>query len=356
MSGMEKRELAGKVQTVLGIIEPDELGLTLPHEHFLIDTSVWHQPLTTAAERQLGHQPVTLDNLGWVRHNGFKSLDNLVLDDETLAVKEALLFKAEGGKTVIDVTMDNCKRAPQALVRISRATGLNIIMGSGYYVGEAQGPDFDRKSGEEIAEEIIRDILVGVRNTEIRSGIIGEIGCSWPLTDREKKSLQAAVYAQRATGAAITVHTGRDARSPLEIARFFEDAGADMSRVALGHLDREAYPMKNLQEIARTGCFIEFDQLGQPLYYAMDMGGGQKDRPSDFQVIRQIIELIAKGYLNQILLSQDVCEKIHLAAYGHAGYAHILRNMVPHMRSRGISEEEIRTIMVDNPKRLARFA
>lgn len=229
-------------------------------------------------------------------------------------------------------------------------------MGSGYYVGQAQGPDFDKKSEEELAEEIVRDILVGACNTAIRSGIIGEIGCTWPLLDREKKSMRAAVRAQKATGAGITIHIGRDAQSPLEIVKFLEDAGADMSHVAIGHLDREAYPIKNLQEIAKSGCFLQFDAFGQPIYYSIDLGGGQKDRPSDLQIIRQIIELISKGYLNQILISQDVCEKIHLAAYGHAGYAHILRNVVPHMRSRGISEEEIHTIMVENPKCLACFS
>lgn len=197
---MERRELTGKIQTVLGLIEPEALGITLPHEHFFVDMQVWFEPPQLPSEKALAYQPVTMENLGWVRYNEYKNLDNVRLLDENLAIKEALLFKKEGGKTIADVSASSSSRDAAALARISRMTGLNIVMGSGYYVGRSLGPEFDRKTEEEIAEEITKDIMVGVDDTQVRSGIIGEVGGSWPLEDREKKSLRASVLAQKRTG------------------------------------------------------------------------------------------------------------------------------------------------------------
>ncbi len=348
-----KKELTGKAQTVLGPIDVEELGITLPHEHFLLDMGVWFDPPKIASEKALAYQPITMENLGWVHYNEYKNLDNVQLLDEELAIKEAMLFKKEGGKTIVDVTNVNLSRDPAALVRISQVTGLNIIMGSGYYVGEAQGEDFDRKSEEEIAEEIVRDITVGVDDTGICSGIIGEVGGSWPLQDREKKSLRASARAQKLAGAPITLHTGRNEGSPLEMSQVLDDAGADMSHVAVGHLDREVYSLKSLLDLAKGGCYLQYDGFGDTVFYSLHLG--VYDRPSDIQRIRQIMELIDKGYLNQILISHDVCLKTKLVAYGDGGYAHILRNIVPQMRARGVSAKEIHTILVENPKRFLQF-
>ena len=348
-----KKELTGKAQSVLGPIDVEELGITLPHEHFLLDMGVWFDPPKIASEKALAYQPITMENLGWVHYNEYKNLDNVQLLDEELAIKEAMLFKKEGGKTIVDVTNVNLSRDPAALVRISQVTGLNIIMGSGYYVGEVQGEDFDRKSEEEIAEEIVRDIAVGVDDTGVRSGIIGEVGGSWPLQDREKKSLRASARAQKLTGAPITLHTGRNEGSPLEMSQVLDDAGVDMSHVAVGHLDREVYSLKSLLDLANGGCYLQYDGFGDTVFYSLHLG--VYDRPSDIQRIRQIMELIDKGYLNQILISHDVCLKTKLVAYGDGGYAHILRNIVPQMRARGVSAKEIHTILVENPKRFLQF-
>jgi phosphotriesterase-related protein len=349
-----KKESTRKAQTVLGLVHSDDLGITLPHEHLLIDMGIWFDEPKEAELKKLAFEPVSIENISWIMYNQYNNLDNLRLLDEDIAIKEAMLFKKEGGGTIVDVTSASLSRDLPALKRISRATGLNIIVGSGYYVVSGAGcQDFDRKTEEEIAEEIITDILVGACQTEIRAGIIGEIGCSWPMQDRERKSLRAAARAQKRTGAAITIHPGRHENSPMEIIRILDDAGADIDRVIMGHMDRTGFLPATIREIAKTGCYLEYDIFGGNPFYPLHFG--VFNRPCDRERIEQILELINEGYLNQILISQDTCLKSKLVRYGGQGYAHILRNIVPQMLARGITEEHIKTIMVENPSRYLCF-
>jgi len=347
------QEIAGKVQTVLGVIDAEDLGVTLPHEHLLADFSVWFTEPKEAGLKKLAYEPVSIKNRDWVWHNPLSNVDNLRLLDEEVVIEEVLLFKREGGCTIVELSNVNIGRDPLGLARISRATGINVVMGSGYYVGEVQGPDYNRKTEEEIAEEIIADIQVGVGDTGVCAGIIGEIGCSYPLHDREKKCLRAVTQAQQQTGAAINIHPGRSTNSPIEIIRMLDDAGADISRVVMSHLDLIVHPFRILCELAKTGCYLEYDFFGG--YPFNQPRWGLDPRPCDRERIEQIFELVNAGCLKQILISHDIGSKLKLVRYGGSGYAHILRNMVPQMRAQGITREQIHTIMVKNPRRLLCF-
>ena len=170
------RPLGGQIQTVLGAIERDAIGVTLPHEHLLIDFKVMFAEPAAASDKGRAWEPVSLANLGWVRQNFNANLDNLRLLDEQVAQDEILLFKRAGGRTVIDPTPTTIGRDPLALARIARATGLNVVMGAGYYVGASHPPDMDRRTVDELAREMIADVTSGVGDTGIRAGLIGEIG------------------------------------------------------------------------------------------------------------------------------------------------------------------------------------
>ena len=340
-------------QTVTGLVSAEKLGITLPHEHLLIDMKVWHEEPTGVGDRKYVHEKLDLQNLGWVKYNIYNNIDNMQLLDVDLAIKEADYFKNEGGGTIVDVTNVNLYRDPENLARISRATGLNIIMGSGYYVGESQTEAFDQKSVDDIAEEIINDIKSGIGIHKIRAGIIGEIGCSWPLLEREKKSLEASVYAQKETGAAITIHPGRHEDSPMEILEYMNLFGVDMRKVVMGHLDRTDFTYKTIKKIAAVGCYLEYDCFGEEGFYPLQFG--VFNMPCDRERIEQVKKLIDDNLLDQILMSHDICMKMFLVAYGGAGYAHILKNIVPQMIARDIPLEQIMKIMVDNPKKLLCF-
>src|SRR5215470_12365925 len=210
-------------------------------------------------QRARARQPVSLANLGWVRQHFSSNLDNLQLLDEEVARDEALLFKHAGGQTFVDPTNRGLARDPLALARVARATGLNIIMGSGYYVAAAHPSDMDRRRADDITREIVTDLLVGVGDTGVRAGFIGEIGTTWPWTDNEKKVVRAAVAAQRETGAALMIHPGRHERLPLEIVRFIRAEGADLGRTIMCHVERTIADPGVLLELAATGVFLEYD-------------------------------------------------------------------------------------------------
>jgi phosphotriesterase-related protein len=346
---------AGKVQTVLGVIRGEDLGITLPHEHLMCDLSkAWFVEPATAGERFLAYQPVKLENLHWLRHNAASNLDNLQLWDERVIISEVLRYKCAGGNSIVDVSSIGLGRDPLALQRIARATGLNVIMGTGFYIDRSHFQESASKAEEEFTEEIVQDITVGVGQTGVSAGIIGEIGCSYPLTEIERKVLRAAAQAQQRTGAPLNIHPGYPHESsPFEIADVLGASGADLTRTVISHMQILSSNIEKVFKLADMGCYIEYDQFGRSGFSIS--GSKFVDVPSDGQCINMISQLIKQGYLNQILISHDICLKMRLSRYGGSGYFHILYYVVPLMRAMGILEEHIRTLLIDNPKRLLQF-
>ena len=226
------------VRTVAGDIAPDDLGITLCHEHLLIDLKrVFVEPDEPDA-KVMAHRAVELETLGWIRSNYVSNLDNLGLYVENEVIEEIKLYQKVGGATLVEVTPVDIGRNPEGLLRIAEAAGLNVVMGSGYYVHGTHPDDMDVRSEDALVDEMTRDVTDGVGNTGIKSGIIGEIGCTWPLDKNERKVLRAAARAQQATGAALTIHPGRDPAAPIEILEVIDGAGGDVKRTIMGHLDR----------------------------------------------------------------------------------------------------------------------
>jgi len=355
---MKQEELVGKVQTVLGIIDANDVGVTLPHEHLLTDLSPYFAEPTEAGDKSRAYEPMSMANRSWILVNRSHHFYDNKLTDENLAIEEVLHYKRAGGNTIVEMSNNGLSRDPLGLARISRATGLNIVMGSGYYLGLSHPPELATKDEEEIAEEIVRDIMVGVGDCGVRSGIIGEIGCSVPLAETERKVLRASAIAQRRTGAAINIHPSFRHDLVLEIIRILGDAGADLSRTVISHCDVGGFsPI--FHKIAEAGCYIEFDTTGEPAVVVPAYLCPENTVlafPSDMERIKEIKRLIDDGYLNQILISQDTCMRHSYVTYGGHGYAHILNNVVPWMRRAGISDEQIQTLIVENPKRLLTFA
>ena len=353
-SGIEPKELIGKAQTVLGAIDGEKLGITSCHEHILWDLSAIFREPDSARDKELAHQKVEMANLYWVRANPHSNVDNLLQTDEQLAIYEMLPFKNAGGRTIVELTQNGMSRNPIGLARVARATGLNIIMGSGYYIDRSHPQDMDSKTEEDIAQEIVKDITVGAGDTGVRSGIIGEIGCSVPLTNNERKVLRASAIAQRQTGAPMNVHPSMSDELVMENIKILKDAGADLSRVAISHVDGFEYSPATRRKILEAGCYVSYDGFGQLVYHFLVMGRVLNGH-NDIQRIDEIIRMIKEGYINQVQIAQDFCFKSCLAAYGGYGYAHILSNLLPFMRAKGITEENIHTLLVKNARRFLEF-
>ena len=163
-------------------------------------------------------------------------------------------FRKNGGSTVVEVTSIGIGRDPLALRRVSNATGLNVVMGAGWYQKLCHPANMDQRTVEDMTEEIIRDITVGVGETGIRSGLIGEVGLDGdPLTENEFKSIRASARASRATGAAISLHYGGMGREKLEVMSVLGEEGADMSRIIFGHSDPIAWDIPLCWQSAQVG-------------------------------------------------------------------------------------------------------
>ena len=139
-STMSSWNATGKIQTVLGLIDPTQLGITLTHEHLLIDLTAVFQPPTESSAREQYYAALTPESLGKVRHYGEVNHSNYQVLNVDTAIAEASLYKQFGGASIVDATSIGIARDPTGLARIARATGLNVIMGASFYVSPAH-PD-----------------------------------------------------------------------------------------------------------------------------------------------------------------------------------------------------------------------
>ena len=367
-SDLPTSDLTGKVQTVLGTIEPEEMGVTLPHEHLFVDATCMLEPAQEASELQRARLPFTLENLWWIRYNYFRHPENVVLSDEDTALSELDLFRRAGGRTLVEVTPTGIGRSPIALARVARASGVNIVMATGYYVDPTHPPRVATAAEEELVARMVTEIRVGAIlerpntsgqdltrsdiQTEIRAGVI-KIGCSYPMTASERKVLRVAVEAQRRTGAALTIHVGRHDQSAVEIVGALSEAGADMAHTILGHLELRIEKLETLDEVAQSGCFLEFDLFGQEI---SNFPNAPRDMPSDAQRLDLLEHVKELGLVDRILVSHDICTKDRLARYGGHGYAYIPAWVAPRMRERGFTQSDVQAFLVSNPARAFAFS
>jgi len=309
------------IQTVLGPIEPAELGFTLPHEHTQI--ALWH------VEGRWDYWQLTRD--------------------EPLILDELARFRAAGGTGLVDLTLPGVGRDPLWLRRLAEASGLHLVMGCGWYRTAYYPPEarIDRRSVDDLADELVREATDGVAGTGIRPGILGEIGTDKPwVTALEERVHRAVARAASRTGLAITTHAVLSAIG-LDQLRIFDEESADLSRVVIGHAD--SYPLlDHYLAIVERGANLEFDFLG--------MTFTPTERHGEGRVVELLCELLERGHADRILLSQDVCHDSQLTRYEGNGYTYLTDRFLPRLRAAGVSDTEIETMTVQNPRRLLTIA
>jgi predicted metal-dependent phosphotriesterase family hydrolase len=305
------------VQTVLGPIEPDDLGFTLPHEHTQI--ALWHIP----------------DRWDYWQ----------LTRDEPVILEELAAYRAAGGSGLVDLTPAGVGRDPDWLVGLARASGLHLVMGAGWYRG-AYYPatlDVDRRSVDSLADALVREAIDGVGEHGVRPGILGEIGTDKPWVSAvEERVHRAVARASRRTGLAITTHA---VLSPvgLDQLAIFEAEGADPTRIVIGHAD--SYPhLAHYLAIIERGANIEFDFLG--------MSFNPAERHGEGRIVDLLRALLSRGHVEHIFLSQDVCHDSQLRHYEGNGYTYLADTFLPRLRAVGVSDAEIDTMTIANPRRL----
>lgn len=313
---MSDEQMTGRIRTVRGAISPEQLGICMVHEHLIVDSwAMWPVPNYS-----------------------------LIVDDVDLVIEEVQTFRAAGGATIVDVTNIGLGRDPVALKRISEATGVQIVMGSGWYRERAYPSYVQEKTADELAAMIVQEIEEGVDGTGIRPGIIGEIGTERKfITPAQERVFRAVARAHLQTGAPISTHTTHWGELALEQLALLAEEGVDPRHVIVGHLgDRRDISI--LLPIAERGAFLGIDNIGYHDYQ-------REERRA-----QNIIDLISAGYRSQILLSMDIATLNDLHWYGGKGFDYLLLQFVPLLRELGASEEDVQALLVTNPQRALAFS
>lgn len=359
-------EDTGSVVTVDGTIEPDELGVTITHEHTFTDFATpWFDRPDSAHDRRLAEQPIRMGNQWYVDRNHFGHRDNLLLDSLEEAVDEYNRFLEAGGDAVVDVTPKHIGEDPRRVRAVARRTGLTFIHGTAYYVRSGHPDYINDMTVEDLETEFVSDVRDGIDDTTVRAGVVGEIGLSGHLHEQEIKVLRAGARAARRTGAPLSIHPAgrtehsqRDRTYPrsrwgLEILDIIEEEGLAPERVAMGHMDGTIYEDLDYQrELANRGAYLEYDLWGTEKYFQRWNDG----YPSDTWRVEAIRELLDDGHGDRILFSHDIGSKSKRRAHGGHGYAHIPESVVPRLLANGVTREQIDAILVENPRDVLQFA
>ncbi|MBS4536725.1 phosphotriesterase-related protein [Clostridium sp. D2Q-14] len=287
----------------------EDLGKTYIHEHLSIDLSSQKKDLDTK------------------------------FDDIESLLEEMKNINGKGINTIVEVTNRGMGRNVDVMKRITQETGLNIIASTGFYK-EPFLPDYVYEMEEkELSKLLIKDILEGIDGTDVKAHVIGEIGTSNDImTPMENKVFKVAARTHLETGIPISTHTTLGTYA-LEQIEFMKKYNVDLTKLVIGHLDLNCDLDYHLR-VADNGCYLAFDTIGKLNYQ------------SDEKRAKHINELINRGHINQIVLSQDITRKSHLNVNGGIGYSHLLDKFIPKLIEIGIDEKQIEIMMKENPKRL----
>ncbi|MBC7265311.1 MAG: phosphotriesterase-related protein [Chloroflexi bacterium] len=306
--------MAHKIRTVLGDVDPNKLGFILPHEH-----------LITFPPMRVRSDP------------------DYRLQDVGKAIEEVNLFKRAGGTALAEMTTHGYGRDVNALRHISKETGVHIISTTGFIMESLFPPEAFNYTEKQLVDLFVRDIQEGMDGTDIKAGLL-KCGTSHDkMTRTEEKVIRAVAKAHHITGATISTHTmgGTMVFSQIEV---LKSEGVDLARVIIGHLDRNSLNIGYLKMAARTGVYLEFDNVGKTKYYP------------DTLRIDMIKQLIDMGFVKQILLADDNGRQSYFASYGGGpGLDYIPKVFVPMLREAGVSEADIEQMTVLNPRTALAF-
>lgn len=334
------------VMTVKGAISQDMLGITSPHEHAFIDIrNQFAGSQTTSSVDWDGK--VNSESFSLLMQNPYCMRDNLILNDEAMCVSEVGIAARAGLNTFVDVTPVNVGRDPAMLMRLSNYTGLNVVMGCGYYTFDTH-PDFmESLDVESLASNLITELQDGIGDTGICPGIIGELGTSQTIHPQEKKMLHASAIAHRETGAPIMVHLYPWSNNGIKVLDILNDNDVSPDRICLCHTDIQL-DLSYILQLLKRGAYVEFDNFGKEFTSNTFYG----NFPTDDERLTVLYRLIDAGYLDRLLASCDVCLKNLYSIFGGGGYAHVLTKITQSIyKQREDATYILEKLLIKNPSR-----
>lgn len=295
------------IQTLRGPVAADELGFTYVHEHVLTRPPRWR------AEED----------------------PDYVLDDAERSLAELEHFGAADGSTLVDATARDYGRDAKALLPIAAQTAVNIVCVTGWNRGD-YGHEAIEASDEELVAILLRDLREGMDGTDARAAI-AKLGTSDNVVLQVEERIARAVgRVQAETGCPVLTHTTRGTMAPQQL-DLLEAEGADLTRVALSHMDQNL-DFGLLRELCERGAYVLFD------------GPSKRKYATDEARIAMLRRLVEAGHATRLLVSGDMGRRSYLHAYGGGpGFEYILGTFVPHLRREGFEDALIDQIFVQSP-------
>lgn len=337
-----------QVNAVLGPVPADKLGTTLTHEHLICDWTKALRKPQCAVDRGVFARRVDPSIRWLLTEDPSCCYDNARLEDTAAAVDELQCFIDAGGRTVVDCTNGDIGRNPRALREISVRTGLNIVMGSGWYVHRYHDRGTALATAAELCAQILAEFAHGVGDTGARPGVIGEIGVSPEFTEAEEVRLRAAARAQLALGVPLLIHLPGWQRRAFEVLDIvLTEEGVAPEAVVLCHMDPSGEDVVYQREVADRGVWLEFDMIGMSNYFP---GEGQSPAPE--QTAAAIARLVAAGHASRLLLSHDLSLKNMWTRNGGNGLGYVPRLFLPRLQRHGVPGGVTADLLTANPRRL----
>lgn len=265
--------------------------------------------------------------------------EDALLDSQQLVIQELKELYKKGVRNIVEATCRGIGRNIAYAQKVATETGINIVQATGWYQSAFLPIEVYQLSVTQLAEMMIKDITVGIKNTDIKAGVIGEIATTknrW--TEQEEKVFNAAVIASKETHTPIMTHTSIGTLGHEQV-EFFQKKHANLSKIIIGHVDLTGNPNYVL-EMLKTGVNVEIDTIGKNNYM------------SDAKRVDIIKAAQDAGFTDQIVMSMDITRKSHLKANGGIGYAYLLNSFIPELKAGGITEEFINKMLVENPQRI----
>ncbi|CAH2090791.1 unnamed protein product [Euphydryas editha] len=295
------------VHTVVGDMLPENLGFTLPHEHLALNcTHLYRKPPQPIAEKfnNAGFEYVTI---GYIKQYPYSHKYNLVFNDKN--AKEAVLkdirnYKKNGGGTIVENTTEGLERDVDFYQTVQRKTGVNIVIGTGFYIADMQSMNHLLCKKEDLYNHMLTELTEGCEGyPSVKAGFIGEIASVWPIRDFERKAILAAGEVQAQVGCGVSFHPHYVTEAPFEIMRLYMEAGGKIDKAVMSHLDRTLLDPAKLLEFSDLGAYCQFDLFGTEVSYCQL--NIDTDMPSDAQRLNMICHLLEEGKADRILMSHE---------------------------------------------------
>ena len=359
------------IMTVRGPIPSTEIGLTSMHDHILADLSFFNQPITEVVKRDCPidlNSTVQMKNLSFLR-NGLAAYcaDNWNLMDADLMTMEVQHFKERGGNSILEPSAPGIRFGTEKLRLISERTNVNIIASTGLYREETWPARFTRMGPRGVQSYLLSEINEGIDGTDVKAGHIKTTIANG--SENEFGILKAVVPVANETGLLVTAHTSLSTtvENRRKMLQTFLQEGMHPEKLLLCHIQ---YTFVNqdvrsflqepesckldlnwAKEVLDSGANVCVDLFGHPSDNDMLDRFGRADTVK----LSGLIELIKAGYAEQLVIGNDVYQKIMTRTFGGHGYCRMIDYVIPGLILGGIDQKTIDQITVSNPARLLQF-